>query len=179
MKNMKQEPFDARDFAAIDFETANMKRSSVCSVGLVVVRGGEIVEKRYHLIQPRPNWYTGWATRVHGLTAADTDDAPSFPEVWATLAPLVEGFPLVAHNASFDAGCLRAAHACHDMACPEYRFFCTYRASARRFPGLRDHKLSTVAGHVGYDLKNHHHALADAEACARIALRVFPLEEGC
>ena len=27
-----------RDFAAIDFETANNQRSSVCSVGVVVVR---------------------------------------------------------------------------------------------------------------------------------------------
>ena len=33
------------DFAAIDFETANQHRSSVCSVGVVVVRGGIIVDK--------------------------------------------------------------------------------------------------------------------------------------
>ena len=30
-----------KDFAAIDFETANNERSSVCSVGIVIVRGGE------------------------------------------------------------------------------------------------------------------------------------------
>ena len=33
-----------QDFAAIDFETANFERSSVCSVGVVIVRGGEIVD---------------------------------------------------------------------------------------------------------------------------------------
>ena len=33
-----------RDFAAIDFETANNERSSVCSVGIVIVRNGEIVD---------------------------------------------------------------------------------------------------------------------------------------
>ena len=32
-----------KDFAAIDFETANNERSSVCSVGIVIVRNGEIV----------------------------------------------------------------------------------------------------------------------------------------
>lgn len=42
------------DFAAIDFETANQHRSSVCSVGVVVVRGGIIVDKYYSLIYPRP-----------------------------------------------------------------------------------------------------------------------------
>ena len=38
-------------FAAIDFETANFKRESVCSVGLVLVEEGEIVGSYYHLIQ--------------------------------------------------------------------------------------------------------------------------------
>ena len=43
------------DFAAIDFETANGRRTSVCSVGVVVVRGGEVVDTFYSLIRPRPN----------------------------------------------------------------------------------------------------------------------------
>ena len=46
------------NFVAIDFETANGNRSSVCSVGIVVVRDGEIVDKYYSLIQPTPNFYT-------------------------------------------------------------------------------------------------------------------------
>ena len=46
-----------RDFAAIDFETANNERTSVCSVGVVVVRDGEIVDTFYSLIQPEPNYY--------------------------------------------------------------------------------------------------------------------------
>ena len=57
-----------QDFVAIDFETANGQRSSVCSVGIVIVRGGEIVDKFYSLIQPVPNYYTFWTTKVHGLT---------------------------------------------------------------------------------------------------------------
>ena len=44
-----------KDFAAIDFETANYERTSVCSVGIVVVRHGEIVDSFYSLIQPEPN----------------------------------------------------------------------------------------------------------------------------
>ena len=56
------------DFAAIDFETANRERTSVCSVGVVVVRGGEIVDTFYSLIRPRPNYYSAFTTAVHGLT---------------------------------------------------------------------------------------------------------------
>ena len=54
-----------KDFAAIDFETANGKRTSVCSVGIVIVKGGRIVNKIYRLIRPRPNYYTQWTTAVH------------------------------------------------------------------------------------------------------------------
>ena len=50
------------DFAAIDFETANGRRTSVCSVGIVVVRGGAVVDTYYSLIRPRPNFYSRFTT---------------------------------------------------------------------------------------------------------------------
>ena len=84
-----------RDFAAIDFETANNERSSVCSVGVVIVRDGEIVDSFYSLIQPEPNYYNYWCSQVHGLCCEDTDKAPVFPKVWAQIEPLIEGLPLV------------------------------------------------------------------------------------
>ena len=71
-----------KDFAAIDFETANSERSSVCSVGVVIVRNNEIVDSFYSLINPEPNYYNYWCTKVHGLTSRDTDDAPVFPARW-------------------------------------------------------------------------------------------------
>ena len=71
-----------KDFVAIDFETANSERSSVCAVGVVVVRDGQIVDELYSLIKPEPDYYSYWCTKVHGLNASDTFSAPSFPEVW-------------------------------------------------------------------------------------------------
>lgn len=157
------------NFAAIDFETANEQPSSVCSVGVVVVREGKVVDTFYSLIQPEPNYYKWFCQQVHGLGAADTDGAPVFGEVWARVAPLVEGLPLVAHNSPFDEGCLRAAHRVYRLDYPDYRFFDTLRASRRLLPQLHDHQLHTVSAACGYDLTRHHHALADAEACAAIA----------
>ncbi len=154
-----------RDFAAIDFETANYDRSSVCSVGVVIVRNGEIVDKFYSLIQPEPNYYNYWCTQVHGLCRTDTDDAPIFPDVWAQIEPLIEGLPLVAHNRPFDEGCLRAVFRTYQMDYPEYEFLDTLAASRR----LQNHQLQTVAATCGFQMENHHHALADAEACAWIA----------
>ena len=71
-----------RDFAAIDFETANEQPSSVCSVGVVIVRDGEIVDSFYSLIHPEPEYYQWFCQQVHGLGSEDTDDAPVFPYVW-------------------------------------------------------------------------------------------------
>ena len=164
-----------RNFAAIDFETANGKRTSVCSVGVVIVREGKITNKIYRLIRPRPNYYTQWTTAVHGLTYDDTMEADEFPEVWAEIKPLIDGLPLVAHNSPFDEGCLRAVHELWEMTYPNYKFHCTCRASRKVFgKELPNHQLHTVAARCGYDLTNHHHALADAEACAQIALHIIP-----
>lgn len=81
------------DFAAIDFETANGCRSSVCSVGVVIVRDGQIVDSFYSLIHPEPEYYKWFCQQVHGLTEEDTEDAPVFPYVWEKIAPKIEGLP--------------------------------------------------------------------------------------
>ena len=162
------------DFAAIDFETANEQRSSVCSVGVVIVRGGEIAETFYSLIHPEPEYYQWFCQQVHGLCEEDTQDAPLFSEVWAAIAPKIAGLPLVAHNARFDEGCLKEVFRVYRMDYPDYAFYDTLAASRRHFGcRLPNHQLDTVAAACGYDLTNHHHALADAEACAHIALRLL------
>ena len=137
-----------KDFAAIDFETANNERSSVCSVGIVIVRNGEFVDNFYSLIQPEPNYYNYWCTQVHGLTRNDTEEAPVFPEVWKQIEPF-------------------------QMDYPDYEFYCTCIASRKAFPEAENHQLHTISELCGYHLENHHHALADAEACAWIAREIL------
>ena len=178
-----------RDFITIDFETANQQPSSVCSVGVVMVRNGQIVDTFYSLIQPEPNYYCYFCQRVHGITQSDTDDAPVFSKVWQLLEErIVDVFfpdmqatddirhqiaaiPFVTHNARFDEGCLKAVFRVYQMDYPDYRFYDTLTASRRQFGhSLPNHQLHTVAAACGYDLQRHHHALADAEACAAIAL---------
>lgn len=162
-----------RSFAAIDFETANEQRTSVCSVGVVIVRNGEITDSFYSLIRPEPEYYCYWNTKIHGITFEDTVDAPIFPDVWCQIEPLIEGLPLIAHNKSFDESCLKACFRMYQMDYPEYEFHCTLQNARMLLKGLPDYKLYTVSAYCGYKLENHHHALADAEACAQIALRIM------
>ena len=160
------------NFAAIDFETANNQRTSVCSVGVVIYRNGIQVDQFYSLIKPEPEVYNYFCTQVHGLTEVDTQNAPLFPEVWAEIAPRIEGLPLVAHNKAFDESCLKAVFRCYQMDYPDYPFYCTLARSRQVWPE-GSHTLDLIAARCGYDLKNHHHALADAEACAAIAREIL------
>ena len=162
-----------KDFVAIDFETANHHRTSVCSVGVVIVRDGKIAEKFYRLVKPYPNYYSGWATDCHGLSSCDTVDAADFGEVWMTIAPKIDGLQLIAHNKSFDEGCLKACCEHYDIDYPYTPFMCTLQGARQAFRELPNHQLHTVSAHCGYELDNHHHALADAEACAVIALQIL------
>lgn len=172
------------DFAAIDFETANNEPTSVCSVGIVIVRDGKIVDNFYSLIKPEPNYYNFYCTQVHGLTHTDTCYAPPFPEVWKQVVPLLTlndedakrlgrtTLPLVAHNKAFDEKCLKAVFRCYQMDYPDYEFHCTLM-KARKVWTQGRHNLNIIAERCGYVLENHHHALADAEACAAIAIKLF------
>ena len=160
------------DFAAIDFETANNERSSICSVGVVIYRDGKKVDEFYSLVKPEPEYYNYWCTRVHGLTANDTDNAPIFPDVWRQIEAKIAHLPLVAHNKAFDESCLKAVFHCYRMDYPDYPFHCTLERSRRLWPEI-PHHLDVIAERCGYRLENHHHALADAEACAAIALKIL------
>ena len=175
-----------KDFAAIDFETANCERSSVCSVGVVIYRDGEMVDEFYSLIKPEPEYYNYWCSQVHGLTVADTENAQVFPFVWEMVEALLytygiegvnsmngeRGLPLVAHNKAFDESCLKAVFRVYQMDYPDYEFYCTCIASRKVWPGGH-HNLDIIAARCGYNLENHHHALADAEACAAIAVQIL------
>lgn len=66
------------DFTAIDFETANGKRASVCAVGMTKVRNGKIIDQASWLIKP-PHGFTTFADRniaIHKITEADVVNAP-------------------------------------------------------------------------------------------------------
>jgi DNA polymerase-3 subunit epsilon len=162
------------NFAAIDFETANDYPSSICSVGVVVVMDGRVTDEYYSLVQPEPNYYNYSNSCVHGLTRIDTDNERVFPFVWKEVEPLITDLVLIAHNKSFDESCLKAAFRTYRMDYPDYKFLCTLAASRKVFGKLLpNHRLHTVSAYCGHPLSNHHNALADAEACAHIAIKIL------
>ncbi len=156
-------------FLAIDFETADNGRDSACAVGLVRVEDEKIVRKEYRLIRPpRPEMLF---TYIHGITWEEVENEPPFAEVWAGLAELFEGIEFItAHNAPFDKGVLNACCAAAGLEPPPVPFVCTVKLSKKEL-AINPAKLSHVCHHLSIPL-NHHNALSDAEACAKIMITV-------
>lgn len=154
-------------FTAIDFETADYGRDSACAVALVRAENGRITARDYRLIRPPRQEFV--FSYLHGITWQDVENEPGFGTVWTEMQSLLEGVDyLVAHNAPFDRGVLRACCAAAGLAEPEIPFACTVRM-ARDVWSIRPTRLNNVCDRLGIPLE-HHHAASDAEACARIAL---------
>lgn len=158
------------NFIAIDFETANEERSSVCAVGLAVVKNNKVVAKVYRLVRPDPLYFDSFNVEIHGITKEQVRDEPEFDKVWEDLQPLLDGSKLVAHFASFDVSVLRYVLDNYDIDYPNLEYACTWVLSKKVWPGMLRYDLATVSGSLGVELQ-HHHAASDAEASALIAIK--------
>lgn len=160
----------------IDTETADAKRDSICALAVVVIDEGKIVAEWSSLIRP-PRPPAPANIEVHGLTMQRLAGAPPFAVAWARALPLLEGAnTLVAHNAKFDQSVLDAACQAAGLALPVGPWTCTVTMARSAWPQLASHKLNVVAEHLGLDLQ-HHDALSDARACARIYLAARAVQD--
>lgn len=156
---------------ALDFETASTSAGSICSIGLAWIIGGQVAQTAHRLVRPHDMRFSPWHVDIHGIEPHDVEDEPEFPAIWEELRPHLEATPLLlAHNAPFDLGVLRAALEHYGQPWPRLAFLCTVKIARAAWPQLENHKLSTVAAHLGVALQ-HHAADSDAAACAQIAIR--------
>ena len=134
------------NFTAIDFETANGSPASPCAVGLVKVVDGKIVDTFATLIEPpgEHNWFHDGNIKVHGIRPSDVDGAPTVAEVWPIMLDFIGGDILVAHNAPFDMGVLRASAEYVGLGLPDLSYACSL-AIARKTYNLDSYRLNAVA----------------------------------
>ncbi len=159
----------AADFTAIDFETASRRSDSACQLGLVKVRDGHIVDQACWLIRPKPLYFHRANIEIHGITPQQVRNEPEFGELWPEIAAKIGTDCLVAHNASFDLRVLLASLAAHDQPIPELLFTCTRAIARRTWPHHRRYGLKPLSNWLGIRFQ-HHDALEDSIACAKILL---------
>ena len=160
------------DFTAIDFETATSKSTSICSLGICVVRNNRIKLRKELLIRPVPFEFNDYNIKIHGITPDMVMDSPTFDKYWSSLRPYLENQLVVAHNAAFDVGCLRASLEQFNITYPTFDYICTVKLSQKAYPELKSHKLNNLCDALGITF-SHHHAGDDAYACASVLMRIM------
>ncbi len=157
------------DFTAIDFETANSSSASACQVGLVKVRDGSVIERAEWLIRPPEGHakFEAFNVHLHGVTDEMTQGAASWAEQLVDLTAFIGTDIVVAHNAGFDMGVVRAACQMTVQPTPKWRYLCSVQVSRKTYE-IPSHSLPFAAEAAGFTGFQHHNALADAEACAAI-----------
>jgi DNA polymerase III subunit epsilon len=159
------------DFIAIDFETANEKRSSPCSIGIAVVKNGQVIEKVHHLIRPKEMRFMPINIGIHGIRPAMVENELEFDQVWAKIKHYFNGNLVIAHNTSFDISVLRKGAELYNIELPSFEYICTMKLAKNFYRGIENAKLNTVNDYLGYKFK-HHDALYDALACSNILLNI-------
>ncbi len=164
------------DFVAIDFETANEKRNSVCELGVTIVESDKIIESKYWLIRPPELRFNPFNIYIHGISEKDVVNQPEFDALWDEIKNYLSGNLVLAHNASFDLSVLRSVLDSYSIPYPDIKYTCSYIISKRVWKGLLSYNLKNLANILNVQLE-HHHAFSDSNVCANISIKAFQKSE--
>ena len=151
-------------FVAFDTETTGFspKNDRLIEIGAVKFRGnGEVLAATNWLINPgMPVPF--YATEVNGITTEMVTNAPVFTTVWPAFAAFFQNSILLAHNATFDAGFLRAELDRAGIATPALPVGDTLPLFRTWFPQAKSHALEPLAVYLGVHGETHHRGGADS-----------------
>jgi DNA polymerase III subunit epsilon len=152
------------DFVALDFETATHRYNSACSIGIAAVKGGEIIDTFYSLLQPPGMEFEKDTIRIHGITPDMVKDAPTLDQIWLDISKFFGPHLVVAHNARFDMMVLK--NSLEWFRADDFHYVDSMSIAKQFVPGSKS--LENCAHHFQIDMGCHHNALDDAIVCAKI-----------
>ena len=156
-------------YIVFDVETPNRYNSRMSAIGITVIDSGSITEEFFSYVNPEQP-FDHFNTILTGISEETVADAPTFPELWESIEPIMSSGILVAHNASFDIGVLRKCLSGYGITWKScVSGLCTVVMGRKQLPGI-SHKLNDLCHYYGLALE-HHHADSDSRACAEILLR--------
>ena len=174
-KSICENPGDATvdsDFVVFDLETTGtaIGIDKITEIGAVKISAGKEVARFSSFVNPeRP--IPEVVVKLTGITDEMVADAPKIENILGDFLKFCEGSVLVAHNAAFDTGFIRAE--CKNLGV-EYNFSSldTMWLARGLFPELKNHRLDTLTKHLKVILENHHRAVNDAKATADMFLKM-------
>ena len=162
---------ESNRYVALDFETMDTWRATVCSLAVVIIEDNKIVDKFYSLVCPPSKNENPYCVMTHGLHYKDVENAPDFPTVWKKVDKMIKGCPIIAHNVGFEKSCINACNETFDTP-NDYTYIDTLKLARKYLKSLTNHKLDTVCENLNIKLRHHHNAADDAKACGEIFIKL-------
>ncbi len=157
------------NFCALDVETANSYRGSICQVGLVRVEEGKVVDQWETFVDPEVD-FDPINISLHNIRPKDVVGAPKFPQMLEMLRPRVRSLPIVSHS-PFDRTAFLRCYEDHSTPPLDSFWLDSVRIARCFLPGIAGgYRLKNLCQVLDINL-NHHDALSDAKACVEVVLR--------
>lgn len=157
------------DFAVIDIETTGLfpeKHDRIVEIAILRFdRRRTLLAEYSTLINPQRDM---GPSHLHGITAREAAQAPTFDEVAGEIAARLSGAIIVGHNGAFDARFLQYEFERIGATLPEIALLCTLRMAYLAAPDLPGRKLESCCAHFGVDLPGAHSAYHDAAATSQL-----------
>lgn len=158
------------DFCAVDLETTgvNPAFNKIVEIGAVRFRLDVETGCFHTLVNPGVHIPEN-VVRIHGITDYMVSQSPALEDILDDFIAFINGAVLVIQNPRFDLSFIERAFRVHNTSRPELLALDTVRFAKKYFTGLPNHKLPTLASHLGLELTSHR-ALDDAVACMAVFL---------
>lgn len=156
-------------FVAIDVETTGLSpvNNELIEVSAIKYNGNEKLETFSTLIKPKAR-IPYHITNITGITNEMVEDSPTVEEVMPGLVEFIGNNPIVAHNANFDYSFIQNYS---NKSFSKNTLIDTVQIGRNLYPKLPNHKLGTIAKHIGIEEDGFHRAEFDCECCARIYMK--------
>ncbi len=156
-------------YIAFDVETPNRFNTRISAIGISVIEDGRIVDSFFSYVNPE-QYFDSFNVQLTGIDEETVANAPTFPELWEMIQPIMDSGMLVAHNAQFDMSVLKNCLRDYGIVWkPKAKAICTVLIGRSILPNI-SHRLNNMCDYYGICL-DHHQADSDSRACAEILLR--------
>lgn len=160
-----------RQYVVFDVETADKANSYICSIGLAVVSNGKIKNTCHTLVKPNCE-FGDHNVKIHGITKDMVADSPTFFEIWSNFHVAFENAIMVAHNAHFDLNVINKEIIRNNIRLDSITYIDTLQV-ARKCLDLEHYGLEDVCKELDVELENHHCALDDCVAAAKVLIKML------
>lgn len=154
------------NYVVLDIENPNTKADSICSIAFIQVKGGNIIDKKYVLINPEDR-FDDINMRVNKITPDMVKDAITFDEFWENNKDIIENSIIIGHAVKYDLSVISKSLMKYNITLPTLKVVCTQKL-AQKYLDISHYKLDQVCDYLNIDLEHHHDALCDTKASLEI-----------